>query len=733
MESLFLKLLNMSITAGWLVPVVLLLRPLLKKAPKAILCVLWGMVALRLVCPFTFESVLSLIPSAETVPEEILYSSEPAIHTGIGSLNAAINPILSESLAPKVYESVNPMQVLVYIATRIWYIGMVGMVLYALTSYLRLRRRVKVSLHLQDKIYLCDEIDTPFILGILRPKIYLPSAMDGEQQEYVIAHEQAHLRRKDHWWKPLGFALLTVYWFHPLMWVAYILLCRDIELACDEKVIKEMDTADKKAYSEALLTCSMPRRSIAACPLAFGEVGVKTRIKSVLNYKKPAFWLLAAAVVVCAAVTVFFLTDPPAERWLPDYESDATLEGLELVLKEAQLSESAPYLKVDWQNRSEKAVDFGEMYTLQYKDGGEWVDCDLIEDRAFHLLGYQVKPGRNFEMTYNLAYYDLFKPGTYRLSANCSVTEGSKVEKYSVWLEFWLPIGLAAPQYEPVEMVYSNGSFSYVMEPENAPCYRFENGILYSKNRDATAWEYLGVMQPLKLKKSTFDDLFSDRSIPYYALSPKVFRKNNAKAWELRSEGECYILLQQKDDTAYLALGSKDLIRWMYRLGEYSGSTATVGGADGPEVIVTEQESALSKAIDSAILAHHQPERPDGYIHAVSHDFIGYITATSTPLSAYEGRFDDVTACVMLMYQTYRVEKELPVAEENLITPAVLRFRVDAQGGYELIDYLESNNIKTLKEKYPAEIDATLLDPWYYQRNLEKKCYYMAVETYSNN
>ena len=314
LESVFLKLVNMSIAASWLILVVILLRFLLKNMPKSIRCILWGFVAIRLLCPFSFKSALSLIPSTETLPREFLYAAAPQVNTGIPALNSAINPVVAESLAPAELTSVNPTQILSFIFACIWIIGMVVMVLYAVFSYFRIRRKVQVSIEISSNLYLCDYIDTPFILGIINPKIYLPSSMEQQNIDHVLAHEQAHLARRDHWWKPLGFLLLTVYWFNPLMWIAYILLCRDIELACDEKVVSTLSNEDKKAYSSALLSCSVSRHIIAACPLAFGELGVKNRIKSVLNYKKPAFWAIIIAVIVCIAVAVCFLTDPVEDQ-----------------------------------------------------------------------------------------------------------------------------------------------------------------------------------------------------------------------------------------------------------------------------------------------------------------------------------------------------------------------------------------------------------------------------------
>ena len=311
MSGIFLKLLNLSISASWLVLVVLALRLVLKRAPKWVNVLLWGMVALRLMLPFSIESALSLIPSAETLsPEVVRFDPAPTITSGVTIIDNAVNPSLSESFAAAPLASVNPLYVWTYLAGWVWLIGLAAMLAYALVSYLRLRRRVSASIPLRENIYVCDEVPSPFILGIVRPRIYLPSALDEAQRGSVLSHERAHLARRDHWWKPLGFALLAVYWFNPLLWLAYTLLCRDIELACDERVLRGMDAGQVKDYSSALLACSVPRRMLAACPLAFGEVGVGARVKNALRYKKPAFWVVAASVAVCVVVAVCFLTNP---------------------------------------------------------------------------------------------------------------------------------------------------------------------------------------------------------------------------------------------------------------------------------------------------------------------------------------------------------------------------------------------------------------------------------------
>jgi len=318
MSELFLKIVNMSISAGWVILAVLILRLLLRKAPKWITVLMWGIVAVRLVCPFTIESVLSLIPSAETVSPEIMMDPMPTVHTGVPVINHTVNPVITGSLAPAPGDSVNPLQIWIPILSAVWLIGVVVLLVYTLISYIRLRLRVRTAVSLRDNVYESENVSSPFILGVIRPRIYLPFNVRSTDAEHVIAHEQAHIRRKDHLWKPIGYLLLAVHWFNPLVWLGYVLLCRDIELACDEKVVKNLDFDQRADYSQALLNCSVNRRMIAACPLAFGEVGVKDRVKSVLNYKKPAFWIIIIAIIASVIVAVCFLTDPKGEDDLVD-------------------------------------------------------------------------------------------------------------------------------------------------------------------------------------------------------------------------------------------------------------------------------------------------------------------------------------------------------------------------------------------------------------------------------
>ena len=317
MEYGFLKVLNNSISVSWLALAVLLVRPLLKKTPKKSRCVLWALVGLRLCLPVSIRSAFSLIPSAQTVSQDIGYAAQPVIDSGIEAVNRALNPVISQAFAPTPFASANPLQIWLFIAAWVWLIGLTGMLLYAAVSYGLLRLRVAQSVPLRDNIRLSEKISTPFMMGVVRPRLYLPIGLEEEVMELAIAHEWAHVERRDHVFRPLGFILLAVYWFNPLLWLSYMLFCRDMELACDERVLQNLGPERKKDYSRALLACSAPRRTLAVCPLAFGESGVKGRIESILHYKAPPRWALIAAAALCIALALGFLTDPAA----PDPET----------------------------------------------------------------------------------------------------------------------------------------------------------------------------------------------------------------------------------------------------------------------------------------------------------------------------------------------------------------------------------------------------------------------------
>ena len=374
MKELFTELLNLSLSAAYLVPVVLVLRLVLKKAPRWTVCLLWGLVTLRLVMPFSLESSLSLHPGREPIADlqtqwggDTQPDTLPEIQPEPLPETPSVTPMPTP--AP-VEEELDLMEILAYV----WLAGACAMALYGAVSYVRLKLKVRPSLQVEKRVFVCDGIGYPFLLGVLRPKVYLPSDLEEPHLSYVLSHEKAHVKRGDHLWKPLGFALLTIHWFNPLLWVAYLLLCRDIESACDEKVVRDMNNTQKDGYSRALLACSLQgafhRRWISACPVAFGETGVKTRIKSVLHYKKPAFWVLTVAVLACVAVGVFFLTDPAEE---PDVESSAesSEESREESISEPSEEESS----------ATESSEPEESYTVEgvYGDGVELLSREVVE------------------------------------------------------------------------------------------------------------------------------------------------------------------------------------------------------------------------------------------------------------------------------------------------------------------------------------------------------------------
>ncbi len=313
MADVFIKTLNMGIAASWLILAVVVLRILLKRAPKRFRLLLWAVVGLRLVLPVSIESALSLVPSAQTLPEGVMYAAAPELNTGIAALNDAINPAFTAAFAPEPAASANPLQVLLPAASVIWLAGAAAMLLWALVSWLRLRRRVADAVLLEGNVFESERVASPFVLGLIRPRIYLPFGLDEGAREQVLTHERAHIARGDHVIKPLGWLILAVYWYNPLVWLAYALFCRDIELACDERVIRRLPVSGRADYSQALLDLSRPHHGVGACPLAFGESAVKCRVKSVLTYKRPAFWLIMLAAVLCIGAAVCFLTDPKAE------------------------------------------------------------------------------------------------------------------------------------------------------------------------------------------------------------------------------------------------------------------------------------------------------------------------------------------------------------------------------------------------------------------------------------
>ncbi len=447
MSRLFLSVLNMSISAGWIVIAVLVFRLLLKKAPRQMTVLLWGLVGLRLVCPFKLESAISLIPSAETVSPDIMTDPLPEIDSGITLINQAINPIISGSLTPSPETSANPLQSLIPVLAAIWLFGAAFMLVYMAASYLGLRKKVGSAVPLRENIFRSDAARSPFVLGIFKPRIYLPFNLSEEASGYVIAHERAHIRRKDHILKPVGFLILAFHWFNPLIWVGYAVFCRDIELACDESVIKGLEPEFRADYSEALLSLSVVRRAASVCPLAFGEVGVKERVKSVLGYKKPAVWIIIAASAVLAFTVLCLLTSP--EKKKPELPSGMALgevyseyKGVNIEIENAEIVDGKLLLSVKWKNNSFFEAVYGAYFEIEREKDGEWVSCSKRE-LVYILIAYGLRAGMSEAREYSLSddNFDLSAAGNYRIRSSFSIYEngkGAKPEKYGLWAEFSL-------------------------------------------------------------------------------------------------------------------------------------------------------------------------------------------------------------------------------------------------------------------------------------------------------
>ena len=612
MSALFLKILNLSITASYVIAAVVLLRLIFrKKAPKKLICALWALVGLRLVCPVSLESVLSLIPSAETVPPEIVSSPAPQIASGFATVNSVVNPVLSGTFAPATEQSVRPMQVLTEVGAWVWIVGVLAVCLYGLISYVRLKRKMADAVLLSGNIFQSEKAESPFILGFYRPKIYLPFSLSDTDRENVIAHETAHIKRKDHIIKPLAFLLLAVYWFNPLVLVSYVLLCRDIELACDEKVIRDLSEDSRKVYAKSLLDCAVKRKSIAACPLAFGEVGVKTRIKGVMNYKKPAFWVIIITVAAIIITSVCFLTNPKQDEdtvgssdfdSVTVYESQTDYDGdVTLTLIEASVRSESPYFAVRLKNGTDKELLFGEQFYLTKDDS----ETSLTQgDRIFHTIGYAVKPGAECDHTYTLEGYDLSEKGRYTFSIPFTIDGDEK--EYKVTLGFGLtddmPSKAQNTTYIASEAIWENGYFSS-LAATGMQYWITDNGELLTNVDDSlepyeSRWTSLGTLTESDLTLEKFKACTSSLEWSY-AVTPEQLFEENKEILHLKSDTATYTdyyLLQQKNGDLYLATAFDDTsFRAVYKL---TNTTSVAGGYYGE---VTWTKGVYSSLVPSNI------------------------------------------------------------------------------------------------------------------------------------
>ena len=634
MDDVFLKLVNLSISASWLILAVLVLRVVLKKAPKLVMPLLWGVVALRLVCLFSIESALSLIPSAETIPSEIVTETREPVLYEQATLNIVTNPTLPSAAEVPVGVSRQQAQVDFNIYSVLWFAGMAALLVHALVSAGKLKRKLATAILLRDNIYESEFVDSPFVFGVVKPNIYLPMHMDEGTAAYVIAHERAHLARRDHWWKVLGYLVLALHWFNPLVWVAYILFCRDIELACDEKVVRGLDGAARADYSQALLSCAAPKRAVAACPLAFGEGNIKMRVKSALHYKKPAFWVAAAAVLAVVIVAVCFLTNPRSERgslvWAQKLNA-ADVASIELYVPAE--GEARQYKKLDTEEMAQ-AVELINSSRGTYIEKPETVYAGLpvwflltMDDGTVHAVGsvvghYLIIDGDTFDADVeNQAEWE-----NYVLKGD-SASPIDMADRLSYAL-----YGMTTGAYTLGEAVFEDSVWETSYEetfantkstPElwlSSALGTDMTGILYGTVTAARGYSYrFSEWEEIDLTVSNFDWLFRSASgEDWNGTSAAKLRRENAHAWrgtktadddnatatipEIARQDELaamdqWLLLQQKDGSLYLVMGYRSgglpysgahPYRWIVRLngGATELTRADLNG-DGIEEVIS--------------------------------------------------------------------------------------------------------------------------------------------------
>ena len=634
MDDVFLKLVNLSISASWLILAVLVLRVVLKKAPKWVMPLLWGVVALRLVCLFSIESALSLIPSAETIPSEIVTETREPVLYEQATLDIVTNPTLPSAAEVPVGVSRQQAQVDFNIYSVLWLAGMAALLVHALVSAGKLKRKLATAILLRDNIYESEFVDSPFVFGVVKPNIYLPMHMDEGTAAYVIAHERAHLARRDHWWKVLGYLVLALHWFNPLVWVAYILFCRDIELACDEKVVRGLDGAARADYSQALLSCAAPKRAVAACPLAFGEGNIKTRVKSALHYKKPAFWVAAAAVLAVVIVAVCFLTNPRSERgslvWAQKLNA-ADVASIELYVPAE--GEARQYKKLDTEEMAQ-AVELINSSRGTYIEKPETVYAGLpvwflltMDDGTVHAVGsvvghYLIIDGDTFDADVeNQAEWE-----NYVLKGD-SASPIDMADRLSYAL-----YGMTTGVYTLGEAVFEDSVWETSYEetfantkstPElwlSSALGTDMTGILYGTVTAARGYSYrFSEWEEIDLTASNFDWLFRSASgEDWNGTSAAKLRRENAHAWrgtktadddnatatipEIARQDELaamdqWLLLQQKDGSLYLVMGYRSgglpysgahPYRWIVRLngGATELTRADLNG-DGIEEVIS--------------------------------------------------------------------------------------------------------------------------------------------------
>lgn len=698
MNEIFLKVINMSISSGWLILAVLMLRLFLKKTPKWVNVLLWGIVAIRLICPFTIESSVSMIPDSvgngELVSEwmddyignvDIHHPDSAYYDAAIGAGREAISDGTGSYYVVTKHNQLDEPDTVentvIPILFTVWVAGMTIMALYTVISYCRLRRKLATAVRYKDNIYQNENVSSPFVLGIIKPKIYLPFKIDAQEMELVIAHELAHIRRKDHWWKPLGFLLLTIHWFNPLIWLAYTLLGRDIELACDEKVIRGLGREQRADYTQALVACSVNRRRIAACPLAFGEVGVKERVKSVMNYKKTSFWVIVLAVISCVIVAVCFLTNPKQDSF-----------SLRIVVP-AGSQEQFVYA-------DEEISSLGNRITVTSGEG--------LGDTEVVLVPVQIKTETAYEPSY-------LTPG---MSVKLDAEKGG-----------WFRIGI------------------------NMQNDTNQDKIVYVNVENVEVRIESTRIEPTRIEEASLEDIRKYRT-DYIGDTPKVcaiaellpYPKDYCySSIELQTQTEPYELIVhltgeapvEKKDFEGCAAASFDLISNMGVITfckEESDETIASFVRTKPDKV---KESVLDTAIHQAILEHFSDGKPDGLCHVESHVLFANEVSRSTPKVDKDTHIEKITVYLLVLYETYSTYGGELESVGGAYIPTAITFSIGESGEYALEEYWEPRDgdyyEKDIRERFPGKAAEDVLNDQEYIEELQTQNYNKAIDDLNNN
>ena len=763
MQTVFLELVKLSLIGSLFAAAVMLVRLVFRKAPKWLFCVLWGVVAMRLICPVSLESNISLVPdrlaSGQIITNvgneyigdvDIIYESNAGYSNAI---EAGRQPIYSnegyyvvtekDSLeAPKtVGETVYP------ILSWIWIAGVVLMLAYTAVSYHLLRKKMEEATQLRDNIWQCEQVDSPFVLGFIKPRIYLPYAITDSDMANVIAHEQAHIQRKDHWWKPLGFLLLSIHWFNPVLWLANILLCRDIEAACDEKVIKHMEKDEMRAYSTALLHCSVHRRRIAACPLAFGETGVKERIKRVMNYKKPAFWIIIAAIVTCVAVAVCFLTNPKEEND-PNHAEDGYYlligaDGVESIEVSGPNTsggvvnaDESPFKKGEkvWLEHLQGVTDLrGYSITAFGRDGkviyGLSIPTDASSDKVINLVSndsWLLAPaefenflskvkGRtyvyenegilgSFQITLfddgTFTYYEgnassYFGTGTWKQDGSTITLTDNELAGYSLVNHFKL---------DGTDLVYiekNSSNFIYVKVKTGEKFHCTGEAFKPVDVVDTLLYhggdQKLSLNDVISLSQKGYELGWSDfDKYKYYETGSGLY----IRVYPINERFEVWIggsAMPDQDDTPmYIYLRPSPINDVDQKIDIRDGGvTEFISQYSNGAVI-----SGLDAAIFDAVLQKHEDAVPDGYLVTESHIIVDKETVSGTPSVGQTNHIQEEIVYIYYLHLLFDVNDNHPIENEGIFQEAILTFDVDESGKYTLKRFL--------RPQYSAEYDEEL-------------------------